>query len=105
MDRVKHHTNCAQVLGNNVSPEVNILIPHITINVPMLWNNSSYRSIIIILRIYIIQSLDQSKLTIISTLNILPSGKLASKERLVDYHKVLVTTWKMELRTYFYAKK
>ena len=53
------------------------------------------------MRIYIIQSLEQSKITIISALKILSSRKLDSQKILVDQHKVLVPAQKVETRTYF----
>ena len=53
----------------------------------------------------IIQSLEQKKLMILSKLNILSSGKLASRIRSVDWHKVLVPAWKLEtITSYLYQK-
>ena len=62
-------------------------------------------SMIITLLIYIIQSMEKSKLMVIYSLKILSSGKLFSQTRLVFYCKVLAIVQKMETRTYFYSKK
>ena len=102
---VKHHTHFVTILYNQVYPEVCISIPCITTHVPLLWHNSSSRSMIITFLIYITQSLDQMKLTIPSVLNVLSSGKLFSQKILVDYLKVLLLARKVEMRTYFYNKK
>ena len=83
MHRGKHHTNCIQVIDNHVSPDVGILVTHVVTHITLLWYNSSYNIMIIKLQIYIIQSLDQNKLTIISDLRILSIGKLAPQTRLV----------------------
>ena len=83
LHRGKHHTNFSQVQNNHVSPTVYILIPGITTHVPLLWHSSSYRSMIVTFFIYIIHSLNQSKLIILSALKILSSFKLASQTRLV----------------------
>ena len=96
----KSHIDWALAPKNRFSPTSSIFIPHSITHVTRLWHNLSYSSMTTTLYTYIIHSLVQKKLMILSAINILSSGKIASQMISANYHKVLVPAKKLETITY-----